>query len=216
MEYLAAATTGAAYTDTTQTKPKLTAGGSATGVWGSFTLEGIANFVDKFTPRTTSATWCTPSGQVTVAGGGTVAAQTCSTQPLGAPTEKGDLTVGAFVGWVDTTHEYWRGSLGVALAPRLIHPSSPDSISVTIEAPFYFNALNLSASSKAGETAGKDGSVSASGPSGSKDSIFKGIFRIVPALTVTSTSGSAADVQFGAVLQILGQKTLFGKALDYN
>jgi hypothetical protein len=149
----------------------------------------------KWTSQTTTAKWCVPAGNVSVKVNGVtqmVPGQSCDEQPKGAPTQVGEFWTAALFGYIDKPDGRFRLSIGPTFAYRFAGTAS-GQIRFGGTAPIYFNLGAL----------GKE-----------YTGDYKALVRVLPTVElVHDSTGDAA--QATVAIQLLGARTLLGRALDW-
>lgn len=147
--------------------------------------------------------WCAPVGDVKIDEDTVFAGEVCNEGTFKRPTRSRFLSLGGYLGAVDRARGLWRvaiggtfswknlGSLGADVATKKI-------ATFGVEMPVYVNILSIPKSKDV------------------KSIEYRGLVRLVPRFEYTLDSLSAdADLGFLLTLQLLGQRLLFGNALDW-
>ncbi|WP_438025017.1 hypothetical protein [Sorangium sp. So ce233] len=156
------------------------------------TLEGQIAFDSRWTASTDTLDWCEPVGDV-VRGVDPVTQSTeyapanrCRREVLGAPAQSQELTITAHAGLVDkVANATFRAAIGARVAVAL-NDDAPADVGVNVRAPVYVTLARA--------------------PEGTK---YRGLIRLMPALSVIRRSTGETDV--GGMLEIsfLGQRAMF-------
>ncbi|XYH96668.1 hypothetical protein ACMHYB_54320 [Sorangium sp. So ce1128] len=156
------------------------------------TLEGQIAFDSRWTASTDTLEWCEPVGDVVrgvdpVTQSATYAPATrCRREVLGAPRQSQELTFAAHAGLVDkVANATFRAAVGARVAVAL-NDEAPADVRVSVRAPVYVTLARA--------------------PEGTK---YRGLIRLMPALSVIRSSTGETDV--GGMLEIsfLGQRAMF-------
>ncbi|WP_437657287.1 hypothetical protein [Sorangium sp. So ce1182] len=156
------------------------------------TLEGQIAFDSRWTASTDTLDWCEPVGDVVrgvdpVTQSATYAPVTrCRREVLGAPRQSQELTFAAHAGLVDKlANATFRAAVGARVAVAL-NDEAPADVRVSVRAPVYVTLARA--------------------PEGTK---YRGLIRLMPALSVIRSSTGETDV--GGMLEIgfLGQRAMF-------
>ncbi|XXY54391.1 hypothetical protein WME91_24985 [Sorangium sp. So ce269] len=156
------------------------------------TLEGQIAFDSRWTASTDTLDWCEPVGDVVrgvdpVTQSATYAPVTrCRREVLGAPRQSQELTFAAHAGLVDkVANATFRAAVGARVAVAL-NDEAPADVRVSVRAPVYVTLARA--------------------PEGTK---YRGLIRLMPALSVIRSSTGETDV--GGMLEIsfLGQRAMF-------
>ncbi|MGK3984772.1 hypothetical protein WME99_17130 [Sorangium sp. So ce136] len=156
------------------------------------TLEGQIAFDSRWTASTDTLDWCEPVGDVVrgvdpVTQSATYAPVTrCRREVLGAPRQSQELTFAAHAGLVDkVANATFRAAVGGRVAVAL-NDEAPADVRVSVRAPVYVTLARA--------------------PEGTK---YRGLIRLMPALSVIRSSTGETDV--GGMLEIsfLGQRAMF-------
>ncbi|WP_437754645.1 hypothetical protein [Sorangium sp. So ce1389] len=156
------------------------------------TLEGQIAFDSRWTASTDTLDWCEPVGDVVrgvdpVTQSATYAPVTrCRREVLGAPRQSQELTFAAHAGLVDkVANATFRAAIGARVAVAL-NDEAPADVRVSVRAPVYVTLARA--------------------PEGTK---YRGLIRLMPALSVIRSSTGETDV--GGMLEIgfLGQRAMF-------
>jgi hypothetical protein len=116
-------------------------------------------------------------------------AQKCSTRTLGPPSQLQETWGEVLFGYVNVS-AIWRAAIG----PTGSFDYKTQSGTVGVAAPVYWNFASL--------PAGYVGD-------------YKGLIRLTPAVVFHISQFGAVDTRISLTLEILGKRTLFGRALDY-
>lgn len=144
-------------------------------------------FKSRWTPSSTTAKWCLPSGTVTTAAG-TGPAQTCDEQPLGDPSHSSQLWVAGLLGLVHKDIVRW------AIGPTFSYDFEAKSSAfyqIGLQAPIYL-APEKWLQSYSGD--------------------YKGIVRVVPTAAFNHTS-NGVDVVGSVSIELRAQRDMFGSSL---
>ncbi|WP_437576255.1 hypothetical protein [Sorangium sp. So ce887] len=156
------------------------------------TIEGQIAFASRWTASTDTLEWCEPVGDVVrgldpVTQSTTFApASRCKREVLGAPRQSQELTVAAHAGLVDKVGSAtFRAAFGTRVAVAL-NDDAPADVRISLRAPVYVTLARA--------------------PEGTK---YRGLIRLMPALSVVRRSTGETDV--GGMLEIgfLGQRAMF-------
>ncbi|WP_437966652.1 hypothetical protein WMF04_44810 [Sorangium sp. So ce260] len=156
------------------------------------TIEGQIAFDSRWTASTDTLEWCEPVGDVVrgvdpVTQASTFApASRCKREVLGAPRQSQELTVAAHAGIVDKmANATFRAAFGARVAVAL-NDEAPADVRISLRAPVYVTLARA--------------------PEGTK---YRGLIRLMPALSVIRHSTGETDV--GGMLEIsfLGQRAMF-------
>ncbi|WP_437482238.1 hypothetical protein WME75_40405 [Sorangium sp. So ce1014] len=156
------------------------------------TIEGQIAFASRWTASTDTLEWCEPVGDVVrgldpVTQSTTFApASRCKREVLGAPRQSQELTVAAHAGLVDkVASATFRAAFGTRVAIAL-NDDAPADVRISLRAPVYVTLARA--------------------PEGTK---YRGLIRLMPALSVVRRSTGETDV--GGMLEIgfLGQRAMF-------
>jgi hypothetical protein len=163
------------------------------------TVEVPLTVTQRWTASDERVTACANAGQYTLPGqlpaGGTAATpvplQSCQQFILGAPRSNLTVFATAQVGYLMRPSGFFRASIGPLLSSADI---TVDTLTtVGFEAPIYLNFVNAP-HQYVGD--------------------YKGLVRLTPAALWTH-SYAGWDSRFVLLIELLGQRTLFGKALDW-
>jgi hypothetical protein len=116
--------------------------------------------------------------------------QKCADRSLGDPDKNLILNAAILSGIVDTDKGYWRLSMG----PSVSYKSTGNEIHAHLEIPVYFNTSPLVSSGLN----------------------YQGIIRLTPAIGVSHDSQKGTAFEAVLTLDILGQRNLFMRALDWK
>ncbi|WP_437598701.1 hypothetical protein WMF28_38675 [Sorangium sp. So ce590] len=156
------------------------------------TIEGQIAFASRWSASTDTLEWCEPAGDVVrgldpVTQSTTFApASRCKREVLGAPRQSQELTVAAHAGLVDkAAGATFRAAFGTRVAVAL-NDDAPADVRISLRAPVYVTLARA--------------------PEGTK---YRGLIRLMPALSVIRRSTGETDV--GGMLEIsfLGQRAMF-------
>ncbi len=175
-----------AVVDKTKSDIRVAASATYVSTTSPLTVEWAAYLRSVFDDSLTTAQWCTPMVPVQDLKGGT--AQTCKQLPQGAPENGQTLWTTILVGYVDKPDGPWR----MAIGPVVSFDASSSSGAIGAQAPFYLDLASV--------------------PGFAGD--FKFIVRITPAASY-GVWGSTQVRQVGVTVELLTQRNLFPRALDW-
>lgn len=116
--------------------------------------------------------------------------ETCADRPVGAPDKNFVANAAALLGIADTDHGSWR----VAAGPAVDYKSTNNEVHADFEIPIYLNTTPLIADK----------------------SQYQGIIRLTPTFGLSYDSKNGAAFEAVLTLDLLGQRNLFSRALDWK